>query len=61
MVCFEGVEVVEGEGGEEGEKGEKMERDEKEKIRIEKGKWGNRGLSEVVLGWNGEESYVTVR
>jgi hypothetical protein len=56
MVCFEGVEVVEGEGGEEGEKGEKMERDEKEKIRIEKGKWGNRGLSKLVLGQNGEGS-----
>jgi hypothetical protein len=37
-------------------KGEKMERDEKEKIEVEKGKWGNRGLSELVLGQNGEGS-----
>jgi hypothetical protein len=31
-----------------------MDRDEKEKIREEKGKWDNRGLSELVLGQNGE-------
>jgi hypothetical protein len=31
-----------------------MKRDEKEKIGVEKGKWGNRGLSELVLGQNGE-------
>jgi hypothetical protein len=57
-VHFEEIEVVGGEGGEEGEegerKGEKMERDEKEKIGVEKGKWGNRGLSELVLGQNVE-------
>jgi hypothetical protein len=59
-VCFEEVEVVGGEGcrreeGEEGErKGEKVERDEKEKLGVEKGKWGNRGLSKLVLRQNGE-------
>jgi hypothetical protein len=31
-----------------------MERDEKEKIGVEKGKWGNKGLRE--LGQNGEGS-----
>jgi hypothetical protein len=30
-------------------KKEKMERDKKEKIGVKKGKWGNRGLSELVL------------
>jgi hypothetical protein len=30
-------------------KGEKMERDEKEKIGVEKGKSGNKGLSDLVL------------
>jgi hypothetical protein len=41
---------------EEGEKkGEKMERDEKEKIGAEKGKWGKKGLSQLVLGQNGEQ------
>jgi hypothetical protein len=33
-----------------------MERDEKEKIGVEKAKWGNRGLSELVLGQNEERS-----
>jgi hypothetical protein len=37
-------------------KGVKMEKDEKEKIGIEKGEWANRGLSELVLGQNGEGS-----
>jgi hypothetical protein len=61
VVHFEEVEVMgtEGGGGEESKegesKGEKMERDEK-KIGVEKGKWGNRGLSELVLGQNGEGS-----
>jgi hypothetical protein len=61
VVHFEEVEVVglqRGRGreqGEEGErKGEKMEGDEKEKTGVEKGKWGNRGLSKLVLGQNGE-------
>jgi hypothetical protein len=31
-----------------------MERDEKEKIMVKKGIWDNRGLSELVLGQNGE-------
>jgi hypothetical protein len=31
-----------------------MERDEKEKIGVEKGKWGDKGLSNLVLGENGE-------
>jgi hypothetical protein len=35
------------EEGEEG-KGEKTERDEKLKTGVEKGKWGNRGLSKLV-------------
>jgi hypothetical protein len=35
---------------------EKMERDEKEKIGVEKGKWGNRELSKLVLEQNGEGS-----
>jgi hypothetical protein len=45
-------------GGEEGKEGnrELMERDEKAKIGFAKGKWGNRGLSKLVLGQNGEES-----
>jgi hypothetical protein len=47
-----------GRGGKEGEEGERkgnnVERDEKEKIGVETGKWGNRGLSELVLGQNGE-------
>jgi hypothetical protein len=30
-----------------------MEREEKEKIGGEKGKWGIRGLSQLVLGQNG--------
>jgi hypothetical protein len=52
-----GRERREGEEGEDGErKGEKMERDEKEKIGVQKGKWGNRGLSELVLGQDGEGS-----
>jgi hypothetical protein len=33
-----------------------MERDEKEIVGVEKGKWGNRGLSKLVLGQNGEGS-----
>jgi hypothetical protein len=33
-----------------------MERYEKEKIGVEKGKWGKRGLNELVLGLNGEGS-----
>jgi hypothetical protein len=37
-----------------------MGRDKKEKISVEKGKWGNRELSELALGQNGEESWVTV-
>jgi hypothetical protein len=48
------------EGGEErklrsGKKKEKMERDEKEKIGVEKGKWGKRGLSKLVLRQNAED------
>jgi hypothetical protein len=31
-----------------------MKRDEKEKIIVEKRKWGNRGLSKLVLGLNGD-------
>jgi hypothetical protein len=31
-----------------------MEREEKEKTGREKGKWGNRELSKLVLGQNGE-------
>jgi hypothetical protein len=38
-----------------------MERDEKEKMGVEKGKWGSRELSELVLRQNGEGSYVTIR
>jgi hypothetical protein len=55
VVHFEEVQIVggEGRGGEEGEeeerKVEKIERDEKEKIGVEKVKWGNRELSELVL------------
>jgi hypothetical protein len=33
-----------------------MERDEKEKIGVEKEKWGNTGLSMLVLGQNREGS-----
>jgi hypothetical protein len=33
-----------------------MEIDKKEKIGVEKGKWGNRRLSELVFGQNGEGS-----
>jgi hypothetical protein len=33
-----------------------MERDEKEKTEVKKGKWGNRRLSKLVLGQNGEGS-----
>jgi hypothetical protein len=33
-----------------------VERDENEKIEEEKGKWGNRGVGELVLGQNGEGS-----
>jgi hypothetical protein len=33
-----------------------MGKNEKEKIRIEKGKWDNRGLSELVLGQNEDRS-----
>jgi hypothetical protein len=60
VLHFEEVKVVgreegKGEEGEEGErKREKMEKDEKEKIGIEKEKWGNRGMSELVLEQNGE-------
>jgi hypothetical protein len=32
-----------------------MERDEKEKIGVEKRKWGSRGLRKLVLGQNGEQ------
>jgi hypothetical protein len=62
VVCFEEVKVVYreergGVGSQEGEKKrEKMERDEKEKVGVEKIKWGNRGMSELVLGHNGEGS-----
>jgi hypothetical protein len=62
MVNFEVVKVMEGEGGgrKEGEEGEreekKMERYEKENIGVEKGKWGNRWLSEFILGQDGEGS-----
>jgi hypothetical protein len=38
-----------------------MKRDEKEKIGVEKLKWGNRRLSELVLKQNGEESLVTAK
>jgi hypothetical protein len=31
-----------------------MERNEKENLGVEKRKWGNRGLNELVLGQNGE-------
>jgi hypothetical protein len=43
------------------ERGYKMEKSEKGKIGIEKGKWGSRDLSELVLRQNREESQVTVR
>jgi hypothetical protein len=59
-VSFGEVDLVgeEVRGGEEGKEGnrELMERDEKAKIGFAKGKWGNRGLSKLVLGQNGEES-----
>jgi hypothetical protein len=65
-VYFEEVRVVVGEGGgEEGDegkrKGKKMERNEKEKIGVEKEKWGNRSVSVLVLGQNGEGSLVIVK
>jgi hypothetical protein len=57
VVHFEEAEVVKGEReGEEGEEGEKMERGEKQNTGVEKGKWGNRGLSGLVLGQNGKGS-----
>jgi hypothetical protein len=36
-------------------------REEKEKTGGEKGKWSNRGLSELVLGQNGRGRWMTVR
>jgi hypothetical protein len=54
LVHFEETEVVEREGG--GGDEEKIQRDEKEKNRVEKGKWGNRGLSKLGLRQNGEGS-----